>query len=635
MFIAIVFVPLICYWTIVGETEMGGGTYMLPSIIVPFYTVIFSLFVIICLNFLLRRLMGISGLSQRELLTIYVLLSSACALSSITMMGSLVESVGYASWFATPENEWNDLFMRYLPDWLTIQDKDVLQGYYEGESTLYTLEHTKGWLVPAVSWSAFVLVLVFVMLCINVIVRKQWSEKERLSYPITQLPLGITNVENNFFASKLMWIGFAIAFAVTIMNGLRFLYPAVPSIAVHRRTIAYIFTEKPLNAIGIGGFNLAFYPFALGLSFLMPLDLTFSCWFFYLIGKMELVVSSTAGWLSFPGFPYNQERAFGAIVSLIIFMLWVGRHHSKAVFLGIFSRSGAEDSSEAMPYRIAVLGIGGGSLFLILFATRMGFSVWIAIVFFIIYFILSIMVTRLRAELGFYTHPMKRIMATDILLNFTGTRRLGNENLTAIALFHWFNWDFSSHPMPHQLEGLRLAEKTGIGGRRLALGIIFITAFGALSYFWVHLHIFYKVGALTGGGWARGGGADTFAPLQNWMSYPGETNFTSILFMGIGFAFSAFLSLMRFRFIWWVLHPMGYIGANLEWVMRNFWSCMLIASTAKWLVLKYSGSKGYRKAVKISVGLILGDFVAGSIWNLIGVIFNTPTYSFWPGSYLP
>jgi hypothetical protein len=93
--------------------------------------------------------------------------------------------------------------------------------------------------------------------------------------------------------------------------------------------------------------------------------------------------------------------------------------------------------------------------------------------------------------------------------------------------------------------------------------------------------------------------------------------------------------MMRVRFVWWPFHPIGYIVANLQWAMRNFWSCMLIGSTAKWLILKYSGPKGYRKAVKISFGLILGDFVTGSLWNVIGILLDIPTYSFWPGSYLP
>jgi hypothetical protein len=634
VFITVILIPLNYYWIIVGETEMGGGDYMIPSFIVPFYNVIFCLFVILCLNFLLKRSLKVSGLNQGELLTIYILLSSACALCSISMMTILVEEVGHAFWFATPENEWKELFHSYLPGWLTIQDKSVLQGYYEGESTLYKLEHIKGWLIPAFSWSAFVFVFVFVMLCINVIVRKQWTERERLSYPIAQLPFEITSVGDKPFVKKLTWVGFVIAGSIALMNGLNFLYPAIPNIPVSRRTIAYLFTEQPLSAMRRDGFNVSFYPFALGLSFLMPLDLAFSCWFFYLMGKIELVLGSMTGWASSPAFPYNVERAFGATISLIIFMLWLGRLHLKGVILRILGRSGIDDSSEAMSYRMAVIGIVCGLVFLIIFSVRIGISIWIAIILFALHFILSIMVTRMRAELGFYTHPIEGMTARDILMKFTGTRMLGKENLTGLALFGWFSYAFSSHPMPHQLEGLKLAERAGIDRKKLAFGIMFITAFGALSVFWILLHIFYEVGALSGGGWALSGGWRAFNPLQNWIAYPKDADLSPVLPMSIGFAFSTFLSIMRMRFIWWVFHPIGYIVANLRWAMRNFWICMLISSTAKWLILKYGGPKMYRKAADICMGLILGDFVIGGLWNVIGIVFNTPTYSFWPGAYL-
>jgi hypothetical protein len=28
-------------------------------------------------------------------------------------------------------------------------------------------------------------------------------------------------------------------------------------------------------------------------------------------------------------------------------------------------------------------------------------------------------------------------------------------------------------------------------------------------------------------------------------------------------------------------------------------------------------------------GLILGEFVVGSLWTIIGIVFNIPSYGFW------
>ncbi len=91
-----------------------------------------------------------------------------------------------------------------------MSDKSVLRGYYEGDSTLYTIQHLRTWMTPVLWWTGFLVVLLFLQLGINVVVRKQWTEKEKLSYPTIQLPLEMTNPASGLFSKKLMWVGFAI-----------------------------------------------------------------------------------------------------------------------------------------------------------------------------------------------------------------------------------------------------------------------------------------------------------------------------------------------------------------------------------------------------------------------------------------
>lgn len=100
------------------------------------------------------------------------------------------------------------------------------------------------------------------------------------------------------------------------------------------------------------------------------------------------------------------------------------------------------------------------------------------------------------------------------------------------------------------------------------------------------------------------------------------------MFMGVGLTFSMILMVMRTRFFWWTLHPLGYAVAN-SWGMAHIWFPLLISSTAKWIILKYGGIKTYQRAVMIFLGLILGEFVVGSLWNIIGILLNIPTYQFW------
>ena len=78
--------------------------------------------------------------------------------------------------------------------------------------------------------------------------------------------------------------------------------------------------------------------------------------------------------------------------------------------------------------------------------------------------------------------------------------------------------------MPHQMEGFKLADRSGINTRRLFYSIIGVTALGSVSVFWVIPHSFYKVGAVLGGGggWSQQFGWYVCNRLKNWLYYSGE-----------------------------------------------------------------------------------------------------------------
>ena len=155
--ITLVLIPFNFYWIIAGEVGLVG--YALNTYAVPFYNVVFVVFAFTLLNLATRRRL----FTDAELLTIYILLSTACAFPSITLMTILVTTVGHAFYFATPENEWKQLFYDYLPRWLLVDDPKALTGYYTGESSLSTVEIISIWIVPILSWAAFMTVLVLVM----------------------------------------------------------------------------------------------------------------------------------------------------------------------------------------------------------------------------------------------------------------------------------------------------------------------------------------------------------------------------------------------------------------------------------------------------------------------------------------
>ncbi|HEX29620.1 TPA: hypothetical protein ENG04_06015, partial [Candidatus Poribacteria bacterium] len=416
--IASILIPINSYWVIEMEVIRYSGH---PVTISLFFNVIFVISVLLGFNLFLRKLSPRLTLKQGELITIYTMLSIASGVAGHDMLEILLPMLGHAFWFATPENEWKDLFWNYLPRWLTVSDKAALKGYYRG-GELYTLYQLKNWGVPILWWTTFVTVLVFVMLCINVILRKQWTEREKLSYPIIQLPLEMTRGDFRLFRNHLLWIGFAIAAILDTLNQLHAMYPEIPAIRTRVKNYGYLFTEKPWNAMG--GLPISFYPFAIGLGFFIPLDLSFSCWFFFWYWKALRIIGAAIG-LRLPGFPLMNEQASGGYIALALIALWISRKHIIRALRKAFGVGEIDDSEEPMSYRTAVLGAILGFSFIVFFCYRGGMSVWVAVLFFIFYFAISLAVTRMRAELGTPVHDLHYSGPDMILVRSLGTRRLG------------------------------------------------------------------------------------------------------------------------------------------------------------------------------------------------------------------
>ena len=130
LLIASLLIPINCYWVIEMEVIRYSGH---PVTISLFFNVIFSLFIVIGINQFLRWLSPRSALNQGELIIIYLMLSIASGITGHDMLEILVPMLGHAFRFATPENEWRELFLPFLPEWLTVSDGKVARGYYEGE----------------------------------------------------------------------------------------------------------------------------------------------------------------------------------------------------------------------------------------------------------------------------------------------------------------------------------------------------------------------------------------------------------------------------------------------------------------------------------------------------------------------
>lgn len=618
-------IPLNAYWVTVVEVRWYtlDGT-CLPLMITP----LFLLFLLVLANMAWRRYWHGRGLQQGELLAVYVMVVISGVFAAHDTLQNLFGAIGHAAWMATPENRWEECFFAYLPRWLFLLDKRALRGFYTGYASPWENGNWRPWVGPLGWWALFLMVLVAMMLAINLLLRRLWTEHERLVFPLVQLPLAMTGEESSgFFRNRLMWSGFAVAFLVGALNGLHVLFPSLPYLDfVKQKNLGHLFPNRPWSAMGRK--TIAAYPFAIGLGYFMPSDLLFSCWFFFVVRNLWEVLGAVTGWEAARprGFPYFREMASGAWLALALILVWAARHHfahcAKAAWAG---RTWKEDPDEAMRYRWAYITLAVGTVLLVLFSQKAGMAPKWALLFFAIYFLLSLAMTRVRAELG-SPHEIYFVNPQQILVTLFGTKAIGPATLTVISGMYWLHRCYRSHPMPNQLEAFKMAE-----GGRMELGrlvglILLASVLSIAASYWANLEVTYQAGAQSKcQGFKQWVGNESFNRLKQWLETGSTPESANLAAFAGGAAMVFLLRSLRTAFVWWPLHPAGF-ALGVSFAMDYFWFAFLIAWVLKGALIHCGGRNAHTRAVPFFLGLILGDYTIGSIWAIVGPLLGVATY---------
>jgi hypothetical protein len=633
--IALLLMPLNTYWVVLMEVTRYSGH---PTTISLFFNVVFLLAVLIGLNGMVRRVWPRAALAPGELLTVYIMLALASAVAGHDMIEVLTPILSHVHQYAK-QNQWDTSFEKFVPSWLSVSDKQALDQFYTGTGSFYDPHNFLAWLGPVLWWSGFLTVLCFMMLCINTLLRRQWTESEKLAYPLVALPLEMVSPKTNLFKTRLFWYGVALAAALETWNGMAFLYPQIPMLPLKRsgpmQDLNTYITQPPWNAIGWT--PIALYPFGIALGMLLPVDLLFSAWFFSWVWRFERVVGAMYGYSEIPGYPYVEAQTFGAYIGLAVFALWVSRSHFVRIWRGFFDRSAdLRDAEEPLPYRWAVVGLAAGCAAVYWFCHRCGMTPLIIGLFFLIYFTLAIAITRMRAELGPPAHDLHMGGPDSILTAIYPSDKFAKPDLAMFSMFYGFNRAYRSHPMPVQLEGFKIAERTGGRYRPLFWAMMIAVAFGCLCAFWANLDQGYRYGAAEkiGGGQANVMlifGREPWDRMKGWITTPSppQQQFNTQVAIGVGFAVTLVLNALRLRMGWFPFHPVGYAVSG-SWALALLWLPLLIAWIIKLLLLRYGGLPAYRNALPLFLGIILGECILGSLWMLVGIALQIPTYAFWP-----
>jgi len=628
--VGLLLLPLNTLWVFYLESMGGCGPYV--TTISLFLNVVFIIVFLALGNAVLRRLWPRLALNRGELILVYVMLTVSTSIAGHDMLQVLIPMMTTGYWYATPQNRWETMLDGGTPSWLVISNREVLYGYWNGSSTLYQPDVLHAWVIPILCWTGFALVLVSVLVCLSVLVRPLWADRERLAFPIIELPTELTNPGTHLLRNRLMWAGFAIAAGVDLINGLNYLYPSVPAVRLYVDLAPYL-RDRPWNAVG--WLPATFNPAVIGMAFLMPLDLLFSCTFFFFWWKALYVLAAVAGvsegyqgGMSTSIFPYANEQMFGGFIAITFGSLLIGRRYCRHLLRRIAGRaSEVDDAGEAMRFRTAAAGAVVGFALLVAFSIRAGMSWSLALSFFAIYYLLAVAVARVRAEFGSPVHDFHFTGPDYVISYVVGTMNLRLKDLSMLTQYWWFNRAYRGHPIAASLEGLQMGARGRGSPRAVALAVLLAVVATALVMFWAWLYFAYRLGA--SGHWQYGAnwfGEEGYNRLQSWIENPEPANLVAPVAMAVGFAIALLLQAARSAFVGWPFHPVAY-ALSASWSIHLVWMPMLIAWLLKFCVLRYGGLQFYRKVVPFFFGLILGESIVGCAWPLIGLIFHVPSYN--------
>lgn len=609
------------YGDVVSQSDMMATSLMMPPLII--------LAALLIINAIFRRLQPSWVLARTELITIYAMLTVSVVIAGIGMLQFLCTTIGAVLQYSTPDNHWQS-YLGYVPHWV-MPKLWAINGFYKGGQPV----PWSAWKMPIICWSGFLFTMLFCMFCINTIMLRQWMEREKLSFPIVQLPLEMTDEKGTFFRNKIMWMGFALAAGLETMNSLSYLYPNMPYIRLTSYDLAPMFTQAPWNAIGY--FPTTFYPLAIGLGFMLNVDVSFSLWFFYLFTKVENVGVAAVGWtggaagtVSAP--PYLGQQGVGAFVGIAIVTIYLSRNHLKDVFSKAFHRdSSVDDSDQPLGYGTAVMGLVVGFVLMVAFCVAVGMSPIVAAVYLGVYIIFSATISRLRAEAGPAWVMGPYMDGVDAVIQPVGSQMFSHQNMVALAYFHWFSIEMRSNPMPMQVEGMKMAQVVRVRQRVMAIALLAAIVVGIAVGFAACLKVWYTYGAGSAKvePWRTMMGRVSFDVATNYMNNQTRFDGPGVTAMIFGMVTVLFLSIMRTRFIWFPFHPAGYVLANTG-TMYWLWCPFLVAWICKVIITRYAGIKGYRAALPFFLGLVLGDYMASGMWALLGSILRIKMYRCFP-----
>ncbi|HET6428594.1 MAG TPA: DUF6785 family protein [Phycisphaerae bacterium] len=520
------------------------------------------------------------------------------------------------------------------------------------------------WRGPLATWLPLMALLGLAVICLSLIVHRQWSQREHLRYPIAAFATGLMGGAEGgsgpIYRQRPFWIGLAAVLSIHVVNGLHAWDVSGVQVPTQIGFTPLIATFPQLaklpNADQI--LTVRIYPTVVAIGFLLAAQVSFS------LGISSVAVLAAYAVLLWAGVNIEGShmtggvmrwQRFGSYVGMAVLIGYVGRHYYWGVARAAAGAGRRADVDAASVWACRILAASAVAIVAILSA--LGLDWTLAIIAVGVILMMFTVMARISAESGlFFCQPWWRPMA--VFVGLFGLGALGPKMGVIIALLTAvLVMDPRECLMPFVVNAMKVCEAyrlrparaAGAAGVALALAL----AVGVPVALWAN----YNYGMFARDRWAAEAvpnmtfhvaeqavatmtepqreAAAAMGPLERLASARPSGLF--LRSAGAGLVLVLAVSALRLRFARFPLHPILFLVWG-TYPLRLFCHSFLLAWLVKALVMKYGGGQRmYARAKLLMFGVIAGDLLGGLIFMIAGAAYYAltgyfpPEYRIFPG----
>ncbi|MCX5660099.1 MAG: hypothetical protein NTW19_10300 [Planctomycetota bacterium] len=548
----------------------------------------------------------------------------------------------------------------------------------------------RSWLAPLGAWMVMVLAAYTLFYSLTRLMLDHWIDREKLIFPMSRLAEAmLPNPPNEtaegtpdrapdetstgsgksppasglaaslvrrgiapaFLFSGVFWLGFAVSFGVQSFNALN-----LPDLHIRLGmpywTVNNILQGTVLEGLGARqNFNALMFLIiftAIGLAFLLPTEIAFSIWFYYVAGKLAVLAAVWAGHGrngdDFPADWFNLSNAFtaqggGAMLLFAAVVLaralvehWrQGSLQARGLKPGVIPGAAPRPPwtlAQRLRHAQPVIAVVASILVLVAWLNWNRVPVLWASAYVLVTTLMCLGLMRFVAEAGIYwfqtfvsffhlhrAFGLGRFMApsaTAPLVPINSVLFMDVKCLLAgyLVTAGWLERHAAEGAPPDEAKQL---------SRRSRIGVTAALALAVVLSIVLTIHMAYAVGGDRMHAWVFRNGPQTFVDGAARAALPSPRGDSAGAgWFGLGAAWCG-LSMFARRTLFGFPHPIGYaMLANP--LTAHIWLPCFIGWACKKVVVRYGGKATFDHVRLGFIGLILGEVLAIAFWLLASLL---------------